>query len=91
VRAAAILALFVRPDTVDTSTLFNPLLILAVFLIGTGYILFIQTITVWSKQLYPQDSRGQFEGIRILFFVSDPDDHCAADLQPDHTGKRKVY
>lgn len=68
----AILALFVRPDTVDTSTLFNPLLILAVFLIGTGYILFMQTITVWSKQLYPQDSRGQFEGIRILFFVLIP-------------------
>jgi hypothetical protein len=68
----SILALFVRPETVDTSTLFNPLLILGVFLIGTGYILFLQTITVWSKQLYPQDSRGQFEGIRILFFVLIP-------------------
>lgn len=68
----SILALFVRPETVDTSTLFNPLLILGVFLIGTGYILFLQTLTVWSKQLYPQDSRGQFEGIRILFFVLIP-------------------
>ena len=37
-----------------------------------GYILFLQTITVWSKQLYPEDARGQFEGIRIIFFVLIP-------------------
>jgi hypothetical protein len=63
---------FVNPATVDTSTIFNPLFMLAILLIGVGYILFLQTITVWSKQLYPEDARGQFEGIRIIFFVLIP-------------------
>lgn len=66
------LGLFVRPENVDTGSIFNPVLLLAVFLVGLGYVLFLQTITVWSKQLYPQDARGQFEGIRILFFVLIP-------------------
>ena len=34
--------------------------------------LFLQAITVWGKQLYPEDARGQFEGIRIVFFVLIP-------------------
>ena len=63
---------FVSPETVDTSTIFNPVFLLAILLIGVGYILFLQTITVWSKQLYPEDARGQFEGIRIIFFVLIP-------------------
>ncbi len=63
---------FVSPETVDTSTIFNPIFMLAILLIGVGYILFLQTITVWSKQLYPEDARGQFEGIRIIFFVLIP-------------------
>jgi len=67
-----LLGLFVRPGNVDTSSLFNPVLLLGVFLIGVGYVLFLQTITVWSKELYPADARGQFEGIRILFFVLIP-------------------
>ncbi|MCR5098375.1 MAG: MFS transporter [Lachnospiraceae bacterium] len=64
--------IFVSPETVDTSTIFNPVFMLAILLIGVGYILFLQTITVWSKQLYPEDARGQFEGIRIIFFVLIP-------------------
>ena len=49
-----------------------PVLLGGVLLVGLGYILFLQTITVWSKQLYPADARGQFEGIRILFYVLIP-------------------
>lgn len=64
-----ILGCFVRPDTVSVAELFNPILLIGVFLIGLGYVLFLQAITVWSKQLYPADARGQFEGIRILFAV----------------------
>ena len=67
-----VLGLFIRPDNVDVTTLFNPVLLGGVFLLGLGYILFLQAVTVWSKQLYPADARGQFEGIRILFFVLIP-------------------
>lgn len=67
-----ILGIFIRPDNINPNTLFNPVLLIGVFLLGVGYVLFLQSITVWSKQLYPEESRGQFEGIRILFFVLIP-------------------
>ncbi|MBO4414992.1 MAG: MFS transporter [Lachnospiraceae bacterium] len=67
-----IMGLFIRPDNIDTQSIFNPVLFLGIFLLGTGYVLFLQTVTAWSKPLYPEDSRGQFEGIRILFFVLIP-------------------
>lgn len=68
----AVMGLFVRPENVNPASLWNPVLLLGVFLMGLGYVLFLQSITVWSKQLYPEDARGQFEGIRILFFVLIP-------------------
>lgn len=67
-----ITGLFVRPENVNTESILNPTLLVGVFLLGLGYVLFLQSITVWSKQLYPEDARGQFEGIRILFFVLIP-------------------
>lgn len=67
-----ILGLFVRPESVNPATILNPVLLVGVFLVGVGYVLFLQSITVWGKQLYPEDSRGQFEGIRIIFFVLIP-------------------
>lgn len=48
------------------------MLLIGVLLLGMGYVLFLQSSTVWGKQLYPEDARGQFEGIRILFFVLIP-------------------
>jgi MFS family permease len=36
---------------------------------GIGYILVLQSLTAWIKNLYPEDSRGQFEGIKQIFFV----------------------
>ena len=68
----ATLGFFVRPENINPQALWNPVLLGGVFLMGLGYVLFLQSITVWSKQLYPEDARGQFEGIRILFFVLIP-------------------
>lgn len=81
-----LLGLFIRPENVNTASVFNPLLMVGVFLIGTGYVVILQTLTVWSKQLYPQDARGQFEGIRILFFVLIP--MCVAPLIANPVIKR---
>ncbi|MEG2653570.1 MAG: hypothetical protein RSA17_08325, partial [Ruthenibacterium sp.] len=69
------MAFLIRPGTVDTAALFsarNLPLFLAIFLCGGGYVLVIQSMTMWVKQLYPEDSRGQFEGIRVLFFTLIP-------------------
>ena len=60
------------PAMVDTSKLINPVLLLGIFVVGVGYVAFLQAMKVWAKQLYPADSRGQFEGIWVLFFVLIP-------------------
>lgn len=62
----------VRKGQIDTSGLFHPILFGGILLVGIGYIGFLQTMKIWAKQLYPADSRGQFEGIWILFFVLIP-------------------
>ena len=49
-----------------------PLLLLGMLLAGAGYVLILQTITAWLKNLYPETQRGQFEGIRLIFFVCIP-------------------
>lgn len=45
---------------------------LGVFGAGAGYILVLQALTAWIKNLYPEDRRGQFEGVKQLFFVCVP-------------------
>ena len=62
----------VKAEDVDPSKIFYPLLWFGVFVVGVGYVGILQTAKVWTKQLYPADARGQFEGIWILFFVLIP-------------------
>ena len=49
-----------------------PLLIIGTVGAGTGYVLVLQTLTAWMKNLYPSEQRGQYEGIRLIFFVCLP-------------------
>lgn len=62
----------VKASEVDNSSIFNLRVWLGIFLVGVGYVGILQTTKVWTKQLYPKDSKGQFEGIWILFFVLIP-------------------
>ena len=47
-------------------------LLIGVFGAGIGYILVLQALTAWMKNLYPEEQRGQFEGIKQIFFVCVP-------------------
>ena len=71
-----ILFFFIKgPESVDSSSflaLKNIPLILAVFLVGVGYVLITQTCMIWVRGLFPEENRGQFEGIRSLFFTLVP-------------------
>ena len=49
-----------------------PLLLPGIILAGIGYVLIMQTTTAWTKNLYPEGSFGQFEGVRIIFNVMIP-------------------
>lgn len=59
-------------DGVNILSAANIPLFFGLFLVGTGYIITMQVTMVWAKTLYPDESRGQFEGIRIMFFVLFP-------------------
>lgn len=48
------------------------ILLAGVFGAGIGYILVLQALTAWMKNLYPEEQRGQFEGIKQIFFVCIP-------------------
>lgn len=47
-------------------------LLVGIFGAGIGYVLILQTLTAWIKNLYPPSKRGQFEGIKQVFFVCIP-------------------
>ncbi len=49
-----------------------PSLAFGMLLTGAGYVIILQTLTAWYKNLYPEEQRGQFEGIKQLFFVCIP-------------------
>ena len=66
------LGLFGRPENIDPSTILNWPLLIGLFFFGCGYIMFMQVSSVWMKQLFPSEAKGQFEGFRILFFVLIP-------------------
>lgn len=49
-----------------------PILLVGIIFAGIGYVLVVQTTTAWSKNLYPEGSHGQYEGVRIIFNVMIP-------------------
>jgi len=67
-----LLGLFGRPENVDPTNIFNIPLLVGMFFFGCGYIMFMQVTSVWMKQLFPEEAKGQFEGFRIVFFVLIP-------------------
>ncbi len=64
-----VFGLTVTPDTVNPTSFMNPNVLIGLLLVGFGYVMFMQVMAVWMKQLFPADNKGQFEGFRIVFFV----------------------
>lgn len=63
------------PADVNTAALFsvrNLPLFLCVFLVGTGYVLITQACMIWVRGLFPEENRGQLEGIRVISFTLIP-------------------
>jgi MFS family permease len=46
--------------------------VIGIIFVGGGYMCVYQTLMIWVKNLYPEDKRGAFEGIRLLFYVLIP-------------------
>lgn len=63
------------PADVNGDVLFsaqNIPILLCVFLVGTGYVLITQAGMIWIRGLFPEESRGQLEGIRVMAFTLIP-------------------
>lgn len=48
------------------------MLLIGIFGAGAGMVLISQSITAWVKNLFPEQQRGQFEGVRMIFAVCLP-------------------
>lgn len=48
------------------------LYVVSIVFVGAGYMCVYQSLMIWVKNLYPEDKRAQFEGIRLLFYVCIP-------------------
>lgn len=62
----------IKPEDIDKSKAFEPRLFLAVFLVGISYILILQSTKTWTKNLHPQDKKGQYEGLWAISFALIP-------------------
>ena len=63
------------PADVDAANLFsakNVPLFITVFLVGTGYVLMTQACMIWVRGLFPEEKRGQLEGVRVISFTLIP-------------------
>lgn len=63
------------PADVNGEVLFsakNIPIFVCIFLIGTGYILIVQACMIWVRGLFPEENRGQMEGIRVMAFTLIP-------------------
>ncbi len=47
-------------------------LFVSVFLVGSGYVLLTQGCMIWVRGLFPEENRGQLEGIRSVSFTLVP-------------------
>ncbi len=61
-----------NPESIDVSKTFNFRLFFAIFLVGVSYIIMLQTTKTWTKNLHPQETKGQFEGIWAISFALIP-------------------
>ena len=58
----------IKAESIDTSTMFDIRVWAGIFLAGIGYVTILQVAKVWTKQLYPKSSKGQFEGLWLISY-----------------------
>lgn len=64
--------LIVALGNLATGTLSTVVIVLGIVFLGAGYMVFYQALMIWCKNLYPDEQRGQLEGVRLFFYVCIP-------------------
>ncbi len=62
----------ISQNSIDTSRFFDLRLFLGIFFLGISYVVMLQTAKVWTKNLFPKDSKGQYEGIWAISYALIP-------------------
>ncbi len=57
------------PESVDTTKIFDIRLFLGIFLLGISYVVMLQSTKIWTKTLYPKNSKGQYEGLWAICYA----------------------
>lgn len=59
----------IKPESVDTTRVFDIRLFLGIFFLGASYVVMLQSAKIWTKKLYPQNSKGQYEGLWAISYA----------------------
>lgn len=62
----------IMPESIDPTRIFQLNLFLGVFFIGASFVVMLQNTKIWTKKLYPQDSKGQYEGLWAVSYILIP-------------------
>ncbi len=62
----------IAPEDVNPSRTFNLRIFLGIFLVGISYIIMLQSTKTWTKNLYPKEAKGQYEGLWAIAFALVP-------------------
>ncbi len=62
----------ITPEYVDSSKTFNLRIFMGIFLVGISYIIMLQATKTWTKNLYPKETKGQYEGLWAIAYAFIP-------------------
>lgn len=62
----------VSPQNIDVSRAFNLQLFIPIFLMAVSYIIMLQATKTWTKNLYPEESKGQYESFWAVSYTFIP-------------------
>lgn len=62
----------VTPETVDTKKTFNIMIFTGILLVGISYVIMLQATKTWTKNLFPKETKGQYEGLWAIAYAFIP-------------------
>ncbi len=62
----------ITPRSVDLSKAFNLQLFAGIFFVSASYIIMLQATKTWTKNMYPKESKGQYEGLWAISYAFIP-------------------
>lgn len=62
----------VTPEIITTEKTFNLRIFTGIFLVGISYVVMLQATKTWTKNLFPKNAKGQYEGLWAIAYAFIP-------------------